>query len=152
MFGTKGMAIEIRTFIPQALPGSMPSLADGVPEAPTGTIFVKATQGGFAVPPRKFTLHFGRATLDVHVPVGARDQYVSRLHGIFMCDGTRWWLRNEGRLPILMLGEEPLLRGHEIPMPAGYTPLTIETPRRRSYWIEVRVVESPSAADDADSQ
>jgi hypothetical protein len=144
--------VEIRAFIPQVLPASMPSLADRVPEAPAGTIFVKAAQGGFAVPPRKFTLHFGRAALDVEVPVGAGDQYVSRLHGIFTCDGTHWWLRNEGRLPIQMLGEEPLLRGHEILMTAGYSPLTIETPRRRSYWIEVHVTGSPSAAGDADSQ
>jgi hypothetical protein len=34
-------------FIPQVLPASMPSLADRVPEAPAGTIFVKAAQGGF---------------------------------------------------------------------------------------------------------
>jgi hypothetical protein len=85
------------------------------------------------------------------VPVGTGDKYVSRLHGVFTCDGTQWWLRNEGRLPIQMLGEEPLLRGHEVLMAAGYTPLTIETPDRRSYWIEVRVVGS-SSVDDADSK
>jgi hypothetical protein len=130
----------------------MPSLAGGVPEAPAGTIFVKAAKGGFAVPPRKFTLHFGRSTLNVEVPVGVGDRYVSRLHGVFTCDGAQWWLRNEGRLPIQMLGEEPLLRGHEILMTAGYTPLTIKTPDRRSYWIEVHVVGFPSAAGDADSQ
>jgi hypothetical protein len=152
MFGRKGKVVEIRALIPQVLPAAMPSLAGGVPGAPPGTILVKAAQGGFAVPPRKFTVHFGRATLDVHVPVGAGDRYVSRLHGLFTCDGTQWWLRNEGRLPIQMLGEEPLLSGHEIVMAAGYTPLTIETPRPRSHWIEVYVVGSPSAADDADSQ
>jgi hypothetical protein len=152
VFARKGKIVEIQAFIPQVLPASMPSLADGMPEAPPGTILVKAAQGGFAVPPRKFTLHFGRSTLDVHVPVGAGDQHVSRLHGVFTCDGTQWWLRNEGRLPIQMLGEEPLLRGHEILMTAGYTPLTIETPRRRAYWIEVHVVGSPSATDDAGSQ
>lgn len=144
--------MEIRAFIPRALSASMPSLAEGVPKAPAGTIFVKASQGGFVVPPRKFTLHFGRAALDVHVVVGDGDQYVSRLHGVFTCDGTQWWLRNEGRLPIQMFGEEPLLRGHEIPMAAGYTPLVIETPRPRSHWIEVHVVGSPSATDDAGSQ
>jgi hypothetical protein len=152
MFGRKGRVVEIRAFIPQVLPASMPSLADGAPEAPAGTIFVKAAQGGFAVPPRRFTLHFGRAALDVEVPIGAGDRYVSRLHGVFTCDGTHWWLRNEGRLPIQMLGKEPLLRGHEILMTAGYSPLTIETPHRRSYWIEVHVVGFPSAAGDTDSQ
>lgn len=130
----------------------MPSLADGVPEAPVGTIWVKTALGGFAVPPRKFTLHLGRATLDVHVPIGVRDRYVSRLHGVFTCDGTQWWLRNEGRLPIRMLGAEPLLRKHEMPMPAGYTPLTIETPRSVSHWIEVHVVTASSAAGDPDSE
>lgn len=130
----------------------MPSLADEVPEAPVGTIFVKATQGGFTVPLRKFTLHFGRATPDVHVPVGARDRHVSRLHGVFTCDGTQWWLRNEGRLPIQMLGEEPLLQSHEMPMPAGYTPLTIETPHPRSHWIEVHIIGASSTGGDADSQ
>lgn len=145
--------METRGFIPHALSTSITSLADGVPEeAPVGTIFVKSAQGGFAVDLRKFTLHFGRSTLDVHVPVGARDQYVSRLHGVFACDGTQWWLRNEGRLPIQMLGEEPLLRGHEMPMPAGYTPLTIETPRPRSHWIEVHIIASSSTDDGADSQ
>ncbi|WP_406276537.1 hypothetical protein OH799_05900 [Nocardia sp. NBC_00881] len=113
---------------------------------------MKAAQGGFTVPPRKFTLHFGRATLDVHVPVGVGDRHVSRLHGVFTCDGAQWWLRNEGRLPIRMLGEEPLLCGHEMPMPAGYTPLTIETPHPRSHWIEVFVIGSSSVADDADSR
>lgn len=143
--------MEIRGFVPQVLPASMPSLADEVPAAPVGTIFVKAAQGGLAVPLRKFTLHFGRATLDVHVPIGARDRYVSRLHGVFTCDGTQWWLRNEGRLPIQMLGEEPLLSGHEMPMPTGYTPLTIETPHPRSHWIEVHLIESSSTGDDANS-
>ena len=139
-------------FIPHVLPASMPSLAHEAPEAPPGTIFVKAAQGGFAVPPRKFTLHFGRAALDVEVPVGTGDRYVSRLHGVFTCDGTHWWLRNEGRIPIQMPGQEPLLRGHEILMNSGYSPLTLKTPHRRSYWIEVRVAGFPSAAGDTDSQ
>lgn len=144
--------MEPHEFVPHALPISMPCLADGVPEAPAGKIFVKAAQGGFAVPLRKFTLHFGRATLDVHVPVGTRDRYVSRRHGVFTCDGTQWSLRNEGHLPIQIPGEEPLLRGHEILMPTGYTPLTIETPRPRSHWIEVHVIGSSSTGDDAGSQ
>lgn len=146
------MVVKNRRFVPHALPASLPSLADEVPEAPIGTIFVKAALGGFAVPLRKFTLHVGRATLDVHVPVGARDRYVSRLHGVFTCDGTQWWLRNEGRLPIQMLGEDPLLHGHEMPMPTGYTPLTIETPHPRSHWIEVHIIGASPTSDDADSQ
>lgn len=119
---------------------------------PPGTILVKAAQGGYAVPPRRFALHFGRATLDVHVPVGTGDRYISRLHGVFTCDGTQWRLRNEGFRPIQILGEEPLLRGHEIVVAAGYTPLTIKTPHPRSHWVEVYVVGFPSTADGADSE
>ena len=146
------MIVESGRLVPYVLSTSTPSLANEVPKAPVGTIFVRSGQGGFAVPLRKFTLHFGRATLDVHVPVGTKDRYVSRLHGVFTCDGTQWWLRNDGRLPIRMLGEEPLLCGHEMAMPVGYTPLTIETPRPRSHWIEVYLVGSSSIDDDGSSQ
>lgn len=97
---------------------------------------MEAAHGGFAVPPRKFTLHFGRAALDIEVPVGAGDRYVSRLHGVFTCDGTHWWLRNEGRLPIQMLGQEPLLlRGYEILMTAGYSAPIAALPGAASAWL-----------------
>jgi hypothetical protein len=142
----------IKEFIPRALPASMPSLADGLPDAPLGTIFVKAAHGGFAVPPRRFTVHFGRAALDVHVVIGADDPYVSRLHGVFTCDGEQWWLRNEGRRPIQLPGAELVLRGQELQMTAGYTPLIIETPNHRSHLLEVHVIGSPGTPDDADSQ
>ncbi|MER5539883.1 FHA domain-containing protein [Streptomyces mirabilis] len=144
--------MEIRGFIPQVLPASMLSLASGVPSAPPGTIFVKAAQGGYAVPPRKFTLHFGRATNDVHVAVGADDFYVSRLHGVFTCDGNQWWLRNEGKRPIQMPGADMVLRGHELPMTAGYTPLTIETPNCKSHLLEVHIVGYPGNVQEGDSQ
>ena len=75
----KGHLMQIRDFIPQVLPHNLPSLAGGVPPAPPGTIFVKAGPSGFAVPPRKFTLHFGRAEADVHVVFGGDDEFVSRL-------------------------------------------------------------------------
>jgi hypothetical protein len=57
---------------------------------------------------RKFTLHFGRETDDVHVPIGINDPHVSRLHGVLMCDGREWWVRNEGRLPIQLPEAMPL--------------------------------------------
>jgi hypothetical protein len=158
-------------FIPHVLAAAMPSLAGGLSggsgappgtmldpdggasEPPPGTIYVKTAHGGFAVPPRRFALHVGRATLDVHVPVGVGDRYVSRLHGVFTCDGgTRWRLRNEGRVPIQTLGEELLLSGHEMEVSAGYTPMAIETSPTRSHWIEVYVVGTASATDDADSE
>jgi hypothetical protein len=127
-------------FVPQVLPASMRSLAGGVPVAPPGTIFVLAADGGYAVPPRKFTLLFGRGKDDVHVPIGADDPYVSRLHGVIVCDGREWWMRNEGRLPIQLPGESLLLSGHELQMEEGYTPLFIGESRRRSHLLEVHVV------------
>lgn len=127
-------------FVPQALPESTRSLAGGVPQAPPGTIFALGAEGGFAVPPRKFTLHFGRGIGDVHVPVGVNDPHVSRLHGVLVCDGRAWWVRNKGRLPIRMPGDAMLLSGHELPVEPGYTPLFIDSPERRSHLLEVHVV------------
>ena len=118
----------------------MPSLAGGVPPAPPGTIYVKSAQAGFCVPPRRFALYFGRAAEDVHVPVGPDDPYVSRRHGVLSGDGERWLLRNDGRRPIQLPGGDLLLRGHELTMAAGYTPLTIQTPNCRSHLVEVFVV------------
>ncbi|MGW6981128.1 FHA domain-containing protein [Streptomyces sp. NPDC054932] len=147
-----GVDVQIREFVPQVLPATMPTLSGCLPKAPPGTIFVKSTQSGFAVPPRKFTLHFGRATDDVHVPIGADDPYVSRLHGVFTCDGQHWWLRNEGRRPIQLPGTEALLRGHERAMSPGYSALLIETRNRRSHLLEVHIVGHPAAVDDGDSE
>lgn len=136
--------------ISQVLSASMPSLAGGVPKSPPGTIFVKAAQGGLAVPRRKFTLHFGRAGLDVHVAVGTNDSYVSRLHGIFICDGNQWQLRNEGRRPIQLPGGDLLLHGHEHVVTAGYMPLTIETPNHR-HLIEVHLTGISRTMKDEDN-
>lgn len=137
-------------FVPQVLPSSMRSLASGVPPAPPGTIFALAADGGFAVPPRKFTLHFGRGKDDVHVPVGVHDPYVSRLHGVLVGDGREWWIRNQGTLPIQVPGEAMLLSGHELLIEPGYTPLFIGFPKRRSHLLEIHVVGSRTG--DADCE
>jgi hypothetical protein len=134
--------VKIEDFVPQVLPASMRSLASGVPSAPPGTIFVLAADGGFCVPPRRFTLHFGRAKDDVHVAVGTSDPHVSRVHGVLACDGREWWIRNTGKLPIQFPGETMLLSGHELPMQPGYTPLIIGSPRRQSHLLEVHLVGS----------
>lgn len=126
-------------FRPQLLPADTRSLAVGVPPAPPGTIFALAAGGGFAVPRRKFTLHFGRDTEDVHVPIGINDPYVSRLHGVLVCDGRDWWVRNEGRLPI-QLPDTMLLSGHERPVGPGYTPMFIGLAKRTLHLLEVHVV------------
>jgi hypothetical protein len=127
-------------FVPQVLPASLRSLAGGVPPAPPGTIFALAADGGFAVPPRKFTLHFGRDRDDVHVPIGTGDPYVSRLHGIIVGDGLEWWIRNKGKLPIQLPGDAMLLSGHELLIEPGYTPLFIGTPKGRAHLLEIHVV------------
>ncbi|MCI2421356.1 FHA domain-containing protein [Saccharopolyspora sp. K220] len=141
--------MAIREFVPQVLPGSTRSLAGGVPSAPPGTIFALAADGGFAVPPRKFTIHFGRGKDDVHVPIGVNDPHVSRLHGMLVCDGRDWWIRNRGKLPIQLPGEVMLLSGHELPIEPGYTPLLIGPSKRRAHLLEIHLVDSPST--DADS-
>jgi hypothetical protein len=125
--------VRIEDFVPQVLPASMRSLAGGVPSAPPGTIFVLAADGGFCVPPRMFTLHFGRAKDDVHVAVGTSDPQVSRLHGLLLCDGREWWIRNTGKLPIQFPGDVMLLSGHEQPMEPGYTPPSTASPGGREW-------------------
>ena len=50
-------------------------------DAAPGAIFVVADQGGWAVPPRKFSLQFGHDEDEVHVPLGVDDPYVSRQQG-----------------------------------------------------------------------
>ncbi|MGV4926554.1 hypothetical protein K2224_14475 [Streptomyces sp. BHT-5-2] len=144
--------MQIREFVPQVLPATMPTLSGCLPKAPPGTIVVKSPQSGLAVPPRKFTLHFGRAADDAHVPIGADDPYVTRLHGVFTCDGQQWWLRNEGRCPIQLPGTDALLRGHERAMSPGYSALLIEPCNRRSHLLEVHIVGYPAVVDDGDSE
>ncbi|MFI6730479.1 FHA domain-containing protein [Streptomyces sp. R-74717] len=77
---------------------------------------------------------------------------MSRLHGVFTCDGNQWWLRNEGRRPIHLPGADMVLRGHELQMAPGYTPLTIETPKYRSHLLEVHIVGYLGVEQDGDSQ
>ncbi|HET9168461.1 MAG TPA: FHA domain-containing protein, partial [Actinospica sp.] len=62
--------MQTEDFAPRVLPASTRRLADGVPCAPPGTLFALGAEGGFAVPPHPFTLHFGRGSGEVHVAVG----------------------------------------------------------------------------------
>jgi hypothetical protein len=98
-------------------------------------------EGGYAVPPRRYTLLFGRDRDDVHVPVGVQDPYVSRQQGTFTCTGpdSGWQLRNTGNLPIELPGGVLLLKGHAWLIESGYTPLFILSPRGR-HLVEVRVI------------
>lgn len=133
-------------FPAQALPSGTRSLIENAPQAPPGTIFVVAEDGGFAVPPGAHPLLFGRDVDEVHVAVGINDPCVSRKHGVFTCVGRDWWLRNTGALPI-ELPSSILLTGHERRMDPGFTPLTIRSSRRRSHLVEVRVTVGGSRDD-----
>lgn len=134
-------------FPPQILPPGSPG--DRVPPAPPGTIFVLAVEGGYAVPPCRFTLLFGRDREKVHVPVGPDDPIVSRRHGEFACASPRadWRLRNTGRLPIELPDGALLLTGHERIIGPGYTPLVISSSKQRSHLVEVRVVDRNDERD-----
>jgi len=129
-------------FPPQMLPGSP---ADKYPEAPAGTIFVVGPERGYAMPPSRYTLLFGRDREEVHVPVGVDDPAVSRRHGVFTYhgSGSGWWLRNNGNLPIKLPGRDLLLTSHERALAPGYTPLVINSSRQRSHLVEVRVLGEP---------
>lgn len=128
-------------FPPQMLPPG--SRADNVPPAPTGTIFVIGPEGGYAVPPCRFTLLFGRNRDDVHVPLGVDDPAVSRYHGEFTCagPGEGWWLKNTGDLPIELPGGALLLTGQTRAVEPGYTPLMINRTEQRPHLLEVRLIK-----------
>lgn len=144
-------------FRPQILPPG--SRADSVPSAPAGTIFVIGPEGGYAVPPCRFTLLFGRNREDVHVPLGVDDPAVSRYHGEFSCagPGAGWWLKNTGDLPIELPDGALLLTGQTRAVEPGYTPLVINRTEQRPHLLEVRLVtaadsrpRSPSGEDTAE--
>lgn len=135
--------MEFPYFPAQMLPAGTRSLVDQVPPAPPGTIFVLAPEGGYAVPPRTYTLLFGRDRDEVHVPVGTDDPYVSRKQGVFTCVGREWWLRNTGSRPIELSGSM-LLTGHERRVEPGYASLVIRSSERRSHLLEVRLTDGGS--------
>lgn len=132
--------MQYAEFPARMLPAGMRSLVDEVPPAPPGTIFVLGQDGGYAVPPRLYTLSFGRDRDKVHVAVGTDDPYVSRKQGVFTCVGREWWLRNTGTLPIELPGSI-LLTGHERRMDIGFTPLVISSSKRQSHLVEVLVTD-----------
>jgi hypothetical protein len=122
-----------------------------VPSAPPGTIFVVGPEGGYAVPPRRYTLLFGRDREDVHVPIGVNDPAVSRRQGFFICSGPdgAWWLRNTGLLPIELIDRTLVLAGHKREVEPGYTPLVIRSSKQRSHLLEIRLVGGDDHTDSA---
>lgn len=137
-------------YFPRMLPPTTRTLADEASQEPPGSIAVRASEGGYIVQPRKYTLLFGRDPDEVHVAVGTDDACVSRKHGTLTCDGTHWWLRNTGVLPIELPGGELLLgdKDHMRPMKPGYTPLVISSSKRRSHLMEVLIVTSGLSSAD----
>jgi hypothetical protein len=81
---------------------------------------------------------FGRCEPDVHVCVGGGDPHVSRRHGYFTREDSRWILHNTGRLAIRFPGSRLVLGGHRAELPAAYTPLFIVAPRQE-HLLEVRI-------------
>jgi hypothetical protein len=143
--------VNYADFPAQMLPAGTRSLIDEVPPAPPGTIFVLGQDGGYAVPPRAYTLLFGRDRDEVHVAVGTDDPYVSRKQGVFTCVGREWWLRNTGTLPIELPGSM-LLTGHERRMDVGFTPLVISSSKRQSHLVEVQVTDRGGRSYSGDTK
>jgi hypothetical protein len=129
-------------FHARRLPPATPTLSAGVPPAPRGALYALSAHGGYVVPPRRFTLVFGRGENedDVHVPIGVDDRFVSRYHGRIMGDGREWWLRNTGGLPIRMLTGAELTKDQEILLDEGYHPMWIGASPGRRHLLEVVVV------------
>jgi hypothetical protein len=127
------------------LSSSTPRLAHGVPiQAPPGTLFALGDSDGYAMAPRRFTLFFGRDQSEVHIPVGVGNQHVSRQQGRLVCDGRDWRIQNTGKLPLHSPGRPLLLRGHDLLLHSGYTPLVISTSPTRAHLLEVLIIGAGS--------
>lgn len=116
------------------------SLARGLPPAPAGTLFALSRFGGIRVAPSsRMTIVFGRNEPDVHVCVGPDDLGISRRHGFFTHDGTRWSVHNMGKLPFRLPGSRLVLTGESEPLPTAYTPIFIRTAPGREHLLETRI-------------
>lgn len=123
------------------LPESHGSLARGVPPSAPGTIFTLTLAGGVALGSEEGRmLVFGRNRPDVHVCLGEDDVRVSRQHGTLTHYQRRWWLDNQGKVPI-RLPDSRLLFENEDPVPLGegYTPLFVRGSNDREHLLEVYV-------------
>ncbi|GAA4913654.1 hypothetical protein LX16_2198 [Stackebrandtia albiflava] len=148
-------------FAPQILPGWVRSLAAGVPRAPEGakdlptaprgTLFALGAGGGWAVPPRRFELLFGRKEDDVHIPLGVDDRQISRRQGRLTCHGEEWTVRNDGRLPMVFPGNSLLLSGQERVISASYTPVFVGDPEDRVHSLEIRLIGGKRTGPDCDT-
>ena len=104
-----------------------PSLAAGVPDVSPGTLYVRSVAGGIVVEPSgKLTVRFGRDEMNVHVPVGLGDRYVSREHGQVTRENGRWVLANHGKLPLQLPGPILVLSGGSTEVSPGYMPIFVK--------------------------
>lgn len=137
------------------LPHDMGSLSRTVPPALPGTLFVLGSNGGMRVEvDAEFPLLFGRNEPDVHVCVGAGDSCVSRRQGVILREGSRWMVRNTGKLPIRLPGSRLVLGGDDAELTAGYTPLFVVSPRQE-HLLEIRIAAAappPGPAGSADAR
>ncbi|HZS19917.1 MAG TPA: FHA domain-containing protein [Pseudonocardiaceae bacterium] len=86
------------------------------------------------------TVSFGRNISEVDVGIGGDDDRVSRRHGVLMCVGGRWTLRNVGKLPISLPSSQMIFPESEpFVLPDGYTPLFIRSPSGREHLLEIRI-------------
>ncbi|MEV6773553.1 hypothetical protein AB0N05_33470 [Nocardia sp. NPDC051030] len=117
------------------------SLAFGVPESATGTIYALAVTGGVSADPEEGRrIRFGRNRPEVDVCVGGDDRKVSRCQGLLTHHLNRWWVANTGRLPMRLPGSRTLFTEEEpIPLDAGYTPLFVPGSGRREHLLELYV-------------
>jgi hypothetical protein len=135
----------------RALPRTSATLASDTQSTyQPGTIIVLGPLGGVVVDPRNgAVVSFGRNVPEVDVGVGVDDEGVSRRHGVLICTGRRWNLRNLGRLPIRLPGSRMIFPSDEpVELPDGYTPIFIKSPSGREHLLELRIA-GPAGAGPA---
>lgn len=139
----------------QRLPSGYTSLAFGVAASAPGTIHALGMSGGVRFGPKEGrTIVFGRQELDVHVCVGRDDRAISRQHGSLRHHENHWWLRNTGRIPLLLPSSRLLFPEDEpFPLTPGYTPLFLRGFSGRQYMLELHVTgqegdRPPDCPDD----
>ncbi|MFF0338143.1 hypothetical protein [Kribbella sp. NPDC004875] len=124
------------------LPQGQANLAQGVPDAEPGTLFVLTVGGGVRVDAGPLrTILFGRNRPEVHVCVGEDDARVSRMHGAISYRSGQWWVAVTGRLPLRSSHNQKLFAGEDpTPLAPGYTQLFVQGSDNREHVMELYVV------------
>jgi hypothetical protein len=144
-----GMRVDVRNY---------EHLRGGVSDPVPGSLFVLALSQGVTVAPAPGReLRFGRNRPQVDLCVGEDDLRVSRQTGVISHRDGGWQVRNTGRLPIRLPGDQWLFPEHEpLPLIPGYTPMFVRGTRGREHVLEVYVIgpdgSCPPALFDAVTQ